>query len=51
MYYSGRLQSNNKKFDSCIQGKPFKFKLGAGEVIKVRYSDENFLKIVDHSKT
>jgi len=34
MYYSGRLKSNNKQFDSCTSGKPFKFKLGKGEVIK-----------------
>ena len=30
----GRLQANNKKFDSCLSGAPFKFKLGKGEVIK-----------------
>lgn len=34
MYYSGKLKSNNKKFDSCKEGKPFKFKIGKGEVIK-----------------
>jgi len=34
MFYSGRLKSNNKQFDSCLTGKPFKFKLGKGEVIK-----------------
>merc|ERR1712107_964507 len=34
MFYSGRLKSNNKQFDACISGKPFKFKLGKGEVIK-----------------
>jgi len=34
MYYRGWLQKNNKQFDSCLKGKPFKFKLGAGEVIK-----------------
>jgi len=34
MYYAGRLQSNNKQFDSCTQGKPFNFKLGVGEVIQ-----------------
>lgn len=34
MFYSGRLQANNKKFDSCLSGPPFKFKLGKGEVIK-----------------
>ena len=36
MFYSGRLKSNNKQFDSCLTGKPFKFKLGKGEVIKVK---------------
>ena len=36
MYYVGRLKTNNKQFDSCLTGKPFKFKLGKGEVIKVR---------------
>ena len=30
----GRLAANNKKFDSCLSGAPFKFKLGKGEVIK-----------------
>jgi len=34
MYYCGRLKSNNKQFDACQSGKPFKFRLGAGEVIK-----------------
>jgi len=34
MYYTGRLKSNNKQFDACQSGKPFKFRLGAGEVIK-----------------
>merc|ERR1712112_663287 len=34
MFYSGKLKSNNKQFDSCTQGKPFKFKIGKGEVIK-----------------
>jgi len=34
MYYEGKLKSNNKVFDSCLKGKPFKFRLGAGEVIK-----------------
>ena len=35
MYYSGRLKTNNKQFDACQSGKPFKFRLGKGEVIKV----------------
>lgn len=34
MYYAGRLKSNNKQFDACLSGKPFRFKLGKGEVIK-----------------
>ncbi|EDW81241.1 uncharacterized protein Dwil_GK11959 [Drosophila willistoni] len=34
VYYNGRLQSNNKTFDSLLQGKGFKFAIGAGEVIK-----------------
>ena len=34
MYYEGRLKGNNKKFDACQSGKPFKFRLGHGEVIK-----------------
>ena len=34
MYYDGKLKSNNKRFDATLNGKPFKFRLGAGEVIK-----------------
>ena len=34
VYYSGRLKSNGKQFDACVSGKPFKFRLGSGEVIK-----------------
>ncbi|XP_052857000.1 39 kDa FK506-binding nuclear protein [Drosophila gunungcola] len=34
VYYIGRLQSNNKTFDSLLKGKPFKFSLGGGDVIK-----------------
>jgi FK506-binding nuclear protein len=34
MFYAGKLKTNNKQFDACQEGKPFKFKLGAGEVIK-----------------
>ena len=33
MYYKGWLKSNNKQFDACLTGKPFKFKLGARQVI------------------
>jgi FK506-binding nuclear protein len=35
MFYAGRLKSTNKQFDACLAGdKPFKFKLGSGQVIK-----------------
>merc|ERR1712191_36107 len=34
VYYEGRLQKNNKKFDQSKKGPGFKFNLGAGEVIK-----------------
>ena len=34
MRYIGKLQKNNKVFDSNKKGKPFTFKLGSGEVIK-----------------
>ena len=34
VYYSGKLKANNKKFDSTLSGKTFKFQLGKGEVIK-----------------
>jgi len=34
MYYEGHLKENNKKFDSLKTGKPLKFKLGSGNVIK-----------------
>lgn len=34
VYYEGRLQKNNKKFDQSKNGPGFKFHLGAGEVIK-----------------
>jgi len=34
MHYEGKLKSNGKVFDSVKSGKPFKFRLGAGEVIK-----------------
>ncbi|CAK4025517.1 FK506-binding 4 [Lecanosticta acicola] len=34
MRYIGKLEKDNKVFDSNKKGKPFSFKLGAGEVIK-----------------
>ncbi|KAL7727358.1 hypothetical protein ACLKA6_003017 [Drosophila palustris] len=34
VYYTGRLKSNNKTFDSMQKGNGFKFALGGGEVIK-----------------
>ncbi len=34
VYYVGRLKSNGKQFDACQSGKPFRFRLGGGEVIK-----------------
>jgi len=34
MYYAGRLKKGGKQFDATLTGKPFKFKLGAGQVIK-----------------
>lgn len=34
VYYSGKLKQNGKQFDSCTSGKPFRFRLGQGEVIK-----------------
>ncbi|XP_059147308.1 46 kDa FK506-binding nuclear protein-like isoform X2 [Physella acuta] len=34
VYYVGTLAKNNKRFDSCTDGKPFRFRLNQGEVIK-----------------
>ncbi|KAL4227672.1 hypothetical protein ACF0H5_013108 [Mactra antiquata] len=34
VYYVGKLQKDGRQFDSCTSGKPFKFKLGKGEVIQ-----------------
>ena len=34
VYYVGTLAKNNKRFDSCQKGKPLRFRLGRGEVIK-----------------
>ncbi len=34
VYYQGKLKQNGKQFDACQSGKPFKFRLGSGEVIK-----------------
>lgn len=33
VYYSGKLAKTGKMFDRCINGKPFRFTLGKGEVI------------------
>jgi len=33
MYYSGKVQGRKKTFDSCLSGKPFRFRLGSGQVI------------------
>jgi len=33
VYYVGKLQATQKVFDSCINKKPFSFRLGRGEVI------------------
>ena len=35
MHYEGKFSSNNKQFDACTApAKPFKFKIGSGQVIK-----------------
>ncbi|KAH9524759.1 hypothetical protein Btru_027741 [Bulinus truncatus] len=34
VYYVGTLSKSNKRFDSCTEGKPFRFRLNQGEVIK-----------------
>ena len=34
VHYKGCLQKTMKEFDSCLKGKPFKFRVGQGEVIK-----------------
>lgn len=34
MYYKGNLAKNKKQFDSCLSGRAFSFRLGAGEVIR-----------------
>ncbi|KAK7116010.1 46 kDa FK506-binding nuclear protein-like isoform X2 [Littorina saxatilis] len=34
VYYVGTLAKNTKRFDSCLKGKPFRFRIGRGEVIK-----------------
>ncbi|CAB4038573.1 peptidylprolyl isomerase, partial [Paramuricea clavata] len=35
VYYKGCLKKTMKEFDSCLKGKPFTFRVGQGEVIKV----------------
>ncbi len=44
VYYIGKLQ-NGKQFDACIKGKPFKFRLGGGQVIKGWVIFESIFKI------
>lgn len=34
VFYKGNLAKNKKQFDSCLSGRPFSFRLGAGEVIR-----------------
>ena len=34
VYYKGCLQKTMKEFDSCLNGEPFTFRVGRGEVIK-----------------
>jgi len=34
MFYVGKLQKDGRQFDSCTGGRPFRFRLGKGEVIK-----------------
>ncbi|KAL9986251.1 hypothetical protein ACROYT_G000363 [Oculina patagonica] len=34
VYYKGNLAKNKKQFDACLNGPPFSFRLGAGEVIR-----------------
>ncbi|CAG5116537.1 unnamed protein product, partial [Candidula unifasciata] len=34
VYYIGTLAKTSKRFDSCTEGKPFRFRLNQGEVIK-----------------
>ncbi len=34
MYYKGCLKKTMKEFDSCLEGKPFTFRVGQDEVIK-----------------
>merc|ERR1712013_725493 len=33
MFYSGKVQGRKKTFDTCLSGKPFRFRLGGGQVI------------------
>lgn len=44
MRYVGKLLKNGKEFDSNTKGKPFSFKLGRGEVIKVSSKEKEEAK-------
>ncbi|KAK3765697.1 hypothetical protein RRG08_026173 [Elysia crispata] len=45
VYYVGTLAKNQKRFDSCQGGKPFKFRLNQGEVIKGWDNGVNGMKV------
>ncbi|XP_012934836.1 46 kDa FK506-binding nuclear protein isoform X2 [Aplysia californica] len=45
VYYVGTLAKNNKRFDSCTGGKPFRFRLNQGEVIKGWDKGVNGMKV------
>ncbi|GFS14469.1 peptidylprolyl isomerase, partial [Elysia marginata] len=45
VYYVGTLAKNQKRFDSCQGGKPFRFRLNQGEVIKGWDNGVNGMKV------
>lgn len=45
VYYVGKLAKNQKQFDSCQGGKPFRFRLNQGEVIKGWDNGVNGMKV------